>query len=94
MGLLSLFSSSQPAPEEQRANEVRSGAVAPSRSERAKCWAARDAYFACLDANSIIDSVAEDGKARKACGPQSAAFEQDCAAQWVGNLLPEVPDGL
>ncbi|KAJ3156865.1 hypothetical protein HDU86_003400 [Geranomyces michiganensis] len=29
------------------------GSAPPDRSARAKCWAARDAYFACLDANGL-----------------------------------------
>lgn len=29
------------------------GSLPPSRSARSKCWAARDAYFACLDSNDL-----------------------------------------
>jgi cytochrome c oxidase assembly factor 6 len=80
MGLLtSLF----PSEADKRATEVRTGAVAPSRAERAKCWEARDAYFACLDANNIVDALKDDKKAARACASESAGFERDCAAQWV-----------
>ncbi|KAJ3016807.1 hypothetical protein HKX48_003871 [Thoreauomyces humboldtii] len=29
------------------------GSLPPTRSDRSKCWKARDAYFACLDANNL-----------------------------------------
>ena len=82
MGLFSIFSS----PSDKRADEVRTGAVAPSRAERQKCWAARDAYFACLDANNIVDALKDDKKAAKACTAESSQFDRDCAAQWVSVL--------
>lgn len=68
-----------------RSDEIRSGAAIPTRSERAVCWAARDAYYACLDANSIVDASREPGasQAARACPEASAAFERDCAAAWV-----------
>ncbi|KAK4250056.1 cytochrome c oxidase assembly factor 6 [Corynascus novoguineensis] len=77
---LNIFSSSE---EDKRAAEVRTGAVAPTRAERQKCWAARDAYFACLDANGIVDALKDGKKAAATCGGESAGFENDCAAQWV-----------
>lgn len=80
---MGLFSLSASTPDEQRANEVRSGAVAPDRSERAKCWEARDVYFSCLDKANIIDPVKEDKAARNACSSQTMRFEQDCATSWV-----------
>ncbi|KAK4124455.1 hypothetical protein N657DRAFT_392575 [Parathielavia appendiculata] len=80
MGLLtSLF----PSEADKRATEIRTGAVAPSRAERQKCWEARDAYFACLDANAIVDALKDEKKATRACASQSDRFEKDCAAQWV-----------
>ncbi|KAJ9130277.1 hypothetical protein NKR19_g9957 [Coniochaeta hoffmannii] len=79
MGLLDFLSS----PTDKRAEEVRSGAVAPLKSERQRCYLARDAYFACLDANNIVDALKDDKAAAKACGPQSRDFERDCASQWV-----------
>jgi cytochrome c oxidase assembly factor 6 len=85
MGLFGLFSSS--SGEDKRATEIRTGAVAPTRAERQKCWAARDAYFACLDANDIVDALKEDKKAVQCCGRESAGFEKDCAAQWVSSFF-------
>jgi cytochrome c oxidase assembly factor 6 len=75
---------------DKRADEVRSGAVAPSREERQKCWVARDAYFGCLDANNIVDALKDSKAAARACGSQSADFERDCAAQWVSSDPLEV----
>lgn len=68
-----------------RGDEIRSGAAIPTRSERAVCWAARDAYYGCLDANNIIDAAKEPGAsaAAKKCPEATAEFEKDCAAAWV-----------
>jgi cytochrome c oxidase assembly factor 6 len=82
MGLLDLLPGSS-SPTDKRATEIRSGAVAPTRAERAKCWEARDLYFGCLDANNIVDALKDEKQAAKACGAESAGFEKDCAAQWV-----------
>lgn len=60
------------------------GFIAPDRDARAHCWEARDAFFACLDRNSIIDSIKQDEKARAVCGPEHVQFEKNCAASWVG----------
>ncbi len=81
MGLFGLFGAA--SEEEKRATEVRAGTVAPTREERKRCWEARDGYFACLDTNNIVDALKDEKKAAKACGPQSAQFERDCATQWV-----------
>ncbi|KAK3400572.1 cytochrome oxidase c subunit VIb-domain-containing protein [Sordaria brevicollis] len=78
--VLGIFSQSEA---DKRAAEVRAGTVAPTRSERQKCWMARDAYFACLDKNNIIDALKDEKQAAKACKAESAEFEKDCAAQWV-----------
>lgn len=83
MGLFDFLSSET----DKRAEEVRSGAVAPLRNERQKCYAARDAYFACLDANNIVDALKDEKAAAKACGPQSKEFERDCASQWVSEAM-------
>lgn len=81
MGLFSNpFSSS---PDQQRAEEVRSGARAPDRTERKRCWEARDQYFACLDQNNILDPLKDEKKAASACKDQSVVFERDCAKEWV-----------
>jgi cytochrome c oxidase assembly factor 6 len=59
---------------------------APDRSRRAVCWEARDAFFACLDAHNIIDSVSrpEDREAaEKVCGGQERDLRRDCAESWV-----------
>lgn len=81
MGLTDFWKSST----DKRADEVRSGAVAPSRTERRRCWESRDAYFACLDRNNILDAIKDDKAAAKQCGGESTVFERDCAAEWVSN---------
>jgi cytochrome c oxidase assembly factor 6 len=57
--------------------------IAPDRSERAKCWEARDLYFKCLDAHDIVDSIKEESKATKECGVENKGFEANCASSWV-----------
>lgn len=91
MGILDIFT---PADTDKRAEEVRKGTVAPLRTERSKCYAARDAYFACLDANNIIDALKDEKASEKACGAQSKEFERDCATAWVGFGLPFLDAGL
>ncbi|KAK4161837.1 oxidoreductase-like protein [Cladorrhinum sp. PSN259] len=81
MGFLGLFGSQ--SEESKRATEIRTGAVAPTRSERKKCWEARDTYYACLDKNSIIDALKEDKKAASMCKSEGEKFEGDCAREWV-----------
>ncbi|ROW09944.1 hypothetical protein VPNG_06262 [Cytospora leucostoma] len=68
---------------DKRAEEVRTGAVAPSRTERKKCWESRDIYFACLDRNGILDAIKDDKAAAKSCGGEAVGFEKDCATEWV-----------
>ncbi|KAF2252715.1 hypothetical protein BU26DRAFT_517289 [Trematosphaeria pertusa] len=58
----------------------------PSRTNRAKCYEARDAFFECLDRNNILDSInTKDGRAAasKACGQFDQEFEKNCAHSWV-----------
>lgn len=80
MGIFSYFSS----PDQKRAEEVRSGARAPDRTERKRCWEARDLYFSCLDRNDILDAIKDEKRAASACKAESAVFERDCAREWVG----------
>ncbi|KAJ4387683.1 hypothetical protein N0V93_008281 [Gnomoniopsis smithogilvyi] len=69
--------------ESKRAEEVRAGTRAPDRTERKKCWEARDGYFACLDKNGILDAIKDEKVAAKACGGENVVFERDCAREWV-----------
>lgn len=84
MGLTSYlnpFSSSGST--DKRAEEVRSGARAPDRTERRRCWEARDNYFACLDRNGILDALKDEKASASACGSEGVGFEKDCAREWV-----------
>ncbi|KAI9888509.1 MAG: hypothetical protein M1814_006871 [Vezdaea aestivalis] len=56
---------------------------APDRSAREQCYQAREAFFKCLDANGIIDSVKDKDAAAKYCGADLKGFEANCAASWV-----------
>ncbi|KYK60756.1 hypothetical protein DCS_01894 [Drechmeria coniospora] len=72
-----------PFSSDPRGDAIRSGDAIPNRAERSQCWASRDAYFACLDAHSILDAGKDAAAAAKACPTQTADFERDCAAAWV-----------
>lgn len=61
--------------------------IAPGRSERAKCWEARDIYFKCLDNHDIVDSIKEGEKAAKECAVEGKGFEANCATSWVSAVL-------
>ena len=74
------FSSTDP-----RGDAIRSGDAVPTRSERKVCWAARDAYFACLDVHGIDDPLHPSRKkdADTLCAVQARELDKDCAAEWV-----------
>jgi hypothetical protein len=58
---------------------------ASPREDRSKCWEARDAYFACLDAAEVVVAGTEGSK----CAEQRKFYEQNCAKSWVSlSLLP------
>lgn len=46
----------------------------PDKEQRTKCWAARDRYWECLDANR---------ENPKACDEVRKLYEKGCPAQWV-----------
>ena len=60
--------------------------IAPNRSQRARCWEARDAFFQCLEANGIIDSMKNKDLASEKCGKKDIEFGKECVASWVCNL--------
>ena len=55
---------------------------ATSREDRSKCWEARDAYFACLDAAEVVVAGTEGSK----CASQRKFYEQNCAKSWVSSV--------
>jgi cytochrome c oxidase assembly factor 6 len=62
----------------------------PSRSNRKQCYAARDAFFECLDKNDILDSInSKKGrdKAHSFCGQLDQEFEKNCAHSWVSEVV-------
>lgn len=81
---MGLFSSSTPSPALPAPKISSDGApIAPDRTQRAKCWEARDGYFRCLDKNNIVDSITEHDKAEKGCAKEGREFEGNCASSWV-----------
>jgi hypothetical protein len=66
----------------------------PSRSNRKQCYAARDAFFECLDKNQILDSInskAGREKAASFCGQFDQEFEKNCAHSWVRDISVVCP---
>jgi hypothetical protein len=53
---------------------------APNRQERAACWASRDQYYACLDAQGVQSAEGEKGKA---CEGERKGYEGSCGRAWV-----------
>ncbi|KAG7009347.1 hypothetical protein G7Y79_00003g012150 [Physcia stellaris] len=81
---MGLLSSSSPAPPTPTASP--DGAyIAPDRTARAHCWAARDQYFACLSRHDIVDSLKDSEKAEAACGNEDKEFGKECAKSWVSS---------
>ena len=93
---MGLFSSSQTTSSPPSPPTTTDGAfVAPTRSSRASCWHARDAFFACLDVHGIIDSVKEgEGKERaaKECGEEDKELGRECVASWVRTSFLDLDD--
>ncbi|PGH21575.1 hypothetical protein AJ80_03135 [Polytolypa hystricis UAMH7299] len=75
------FSSAPSGPVPKKAAD--GGAIAPDRSSRAQCYIARDTFFNCLDENSIIDAIKEDGPVRSKCPKEIKDFEDACSKTWV-----------
>ncbi|CAD6504894.1 BgTH12-00395 [Blumeria graminis f. sp. triticale] len=79
MGLLGYFDNSSVKPK-----LASDGApIAPDRSQRAKCWEARDAFFECLDRHNIIDSIRDKNKVEEFCRHEEKPFQLQCASSWV-----------
>lgn len=56
---------------------------APTRTSRARCYEARDTFFACLEKHGIIDSIKESEKAGRECGGEERGLRRECAGSWV-----------
>lgn len=63
------------------------GFEAPDRSSRARCWRARDDFFACLERHGIVDGIKESGRAAAVCGAEGRGFDSGCAASWVSGTM-------
>ncbi|KAI0050518.1 hypothetical protein FA95DRAFT_1487183 [Auriscalpium vulgare] len=53
--------------------------AAASRQDRTRCWEARDAYFACLDASGVVVAGSEGSR----CAGQNKAYQENCARSWI-----------
>lgn len=61
---------------------------APTRAQRKLCWENRDAYFACLDQNGIMQADdGELGDKAGVCKDFRKAYESACGKSWVSSLL-------
>jgi cytochrome c oxidase assembly factor 6 len=62
--------------------------AAPTREQRAKCWSTRDAYFACLDKNNVVQpgepkTAGALGDKEGKCEAARAEYEGNCGRSWV-----------
>jgi cytochrome c oxidase assembly factor 6 len=83
MGWLPSFGGSKP--EEKPVDAVYEP---PMRNKRDKCYAARDAFFTCLEQNNILDAIKDEDKSKAACGALNQEFERNCATAWVSANSP------
>ena len=94
MGLLASSPSSHVSPKAPTPSP--DGAyIAPDRNARQHCWDARDGFFACLERNSIVDSITEKEKTNEVCGTENEKLEGECAKSWVcysHRLFPVIMD--
>ncbi|KAL0633038.1 hypothetical protein Q9L58_008048 [Maublancomyces gigas] len=75
------FGSGSPSPSSSTSSSGEG--IAPNRSQRARCWEARDGFFQCLDRSNILDPIKEAPAAHVSCGVQEVAFEKECVGSWV-----------
>ena len=80
---MGLLSASSPSAVDKPNPSTNGTFEAPNRNARAHCWQARDAFFECLERNSIIDSINDAETAQRHCGEQSKVFDRECARSWV-----------
>ncbi|KAK9248708.1 cytochrome oxidase c subunit VIb-domain-containing protein [Lipomyces tetrasporus] len=62
----------------------REDAQVVTRSEREKCWIARDKYFACLDKNRIMNVATQDASM---CASERSAVDSTCRQSWVDYFI-------
>ncbi|KAK9368741.1 cytochrome oxidase c subunit VIb-domain-containing protein [Lipomyces kononenkoae] len=55
-----------------------------TRSERERCWIARDKYFACLDKNSIASIAQQD---TSMCASERKEVDGVCLKSWVDYFI-------
>ena len=80
MGLFTPSTPPTPKPAEPK--------IAPTRSQRARCWEARDGFFRCLDEHGIVDAIKNADAAKASCRSKELQFEKECVGSWVRPPLP------
>ncbi|ETN65891.1 hypothetical protein AND_002332 [Anopheles darlingi] len=55
----------------------------PDKDARAKCWKARDDYWACLDKHAPEYQCTSQAPEPPACIQLRRLYQQSCPAQWV-----------
>ncbi|XP_050071677.1 cytochrome c oxidase assembly factor 6 homolog [Anopheles maculipalpis] len=55
----------------------------PDKDVRAKCWTARDEYWACLDKHAPDYQCTSQQPEPKECLQLRKLYQQSCPAQWV-----------
>ncbi|GMK60032.1 hypothetical protein CspeluHIS016_0902490 [Cutaneotrichosporon spelunceum] len=56
---------------------------APSREQRQKCWATRDAFFACLDQHDVLQPPEAGKGAGTPCEAAQKEYETACGKSWI-----------
>lgn len=87
MGLFTSSPSQQPPSHTTPTPSADGAFEAPDRSSRARCWRARDDFFACLERHGIVDGIKEAERAEAVCGREGQGFERGCAASWVSGTF-------
>ncbi|XP_055842888.1 cytochrome c oxidase assembly factor 6 homolog [Episyrphus balteatus] len=55
----------------------------PTKDERAKCWKARDDFWACLDTHAPGHQSTSGEAVPKQCADLRKLYEKSCPSQWV-----------
>ncbi|KTW27768.1 hypothetical protein T552_02208 [Pneumocystis carinii B80] len=57
--------------------------IPPTKSQRERCWQARDIFFQCLDKHSIINPITQIEKINSFCSLEEESFRNNCAKSWI-----------
>lgn len=56
-----------------------------TRSNRRRCWDARDQFFSCLDEIKVMDALdpKKQDEIKSHCSKQLSEFNENCADSWI-----------